>query len=577
MTSSAVTSFEFEPASRVASLSAYARAVSEPWIDLFLDANEGPARPSVRFEEFTRDGPDVLRRYPSTTSLEHLIAGQLGVDPSRIVVTNGGDDAIDRVCRVSLEPGRSILMHTPTFEMIARSARLAGADVTELSWEGDAFPAAEFVSRISPGTRLVSIVSPNNPTGEVVSLEDIRTVAAAARRVGALVLVDLAYVEFADADPTQQLMTLDNVVMVRTFSKAYGLAGLRIGYAVANRRVAGYLRVAGGPYPVSSLSLSFARKALADGDSVVKVARSVREQRAVLTAQLRRSGCTVLDSQANFVLVRTPKSDFLWRGLRALGIAVRRFEGRPGLTDALRITLPGEAGAFTRMTSAIETLFSPEAILLDLDGVLADVSGSYRAAIATTAESFGVSITARDIDRVVEAGNANNDWILTHRLLQSSGIAASLDQVTARFQGVYLGDLHRSGLRESETLIPRADVLRSLHGRYKLGVVTGRPRAEAEWFIRRFGIGDLFDAVICMEDAPAKPSPEPVRLAMERLGIRAAWMVGDTPDDVVAARRAGALPFGVVAPGQVMGPGPLIESGATRVLASLEELLELVP
>ena len=117
-----------------------------------------------------------------------------------------------------------------------------------------------------------------------------------------------------------------------------------------------------------------------------------------------------------------------------------------------------------------------------------------------------------------------------------------------RFQSLYLGPGGAPGLCEAETLIPRPALLRRLAARRPLAVVTGRPRDEAESFLDRFGIRGLFGAVVCMEDAPAKPSPAPVRMALERLGVGAAWMVGDTPDDVVAAQRAGVVPIGVVAP-----------------------------
>jgi len=211
--------------------------------------------------------------------------------------------------------------------------------------------------------------------------------------------------------------------------------------------------------------------------------------------------------------------------------------------------------------------------------VLADVSGSYRGAIIGTAQSFGVDLSPMDIQRAKDAGDANNDWILTQRLLREKGIESPLEEVTARFQRFYLGAENEPGLRERERLIPTMQMLRSLRDRVRLAIVTGRPRAEAEWFLERFGIADLFETLVCMEDAPAKPSPAPVRLAMERLGVSRAWMVGDTPDDVVAARLACALPIGVLAPGQDFegAKSVLNACGAAEVMVSLDKMEELWP
>ena len=578
MTTKSLTSFPFQPAARLSSMSPYTPGERFPWIDLFLDANEGPCASDALISQLQSICAEDLRRYPSASALECAIAERHGIEPSRVIVTNGGDDAIDRVCRVSLEPGRSLVTHTPTFEMIARSAKLAGGQVCDVPWFAGDFPVRDVLDAISPNTGLVAIVSPNNPTGCVVSIEDIELIAETAQVSGAIVLVDLAYVEFADEDPTSLLIKRDNVVLVRTFSKAFGLAGLRVGYAIAPETVSSPIRAAGGPYPVSTLSLRAASAALTEGTTRASV-ETIRSNRKTLAAKLGSLGCELLDSQANFLFVRTTRAEFLWRGLASLGIAVRRFTGRPDLTNALRITVPAGKEEFARLDSAIEQVLSPQAILFDVDGVLADVGQSYREAIIQTAQSFGVAITQEEIQRVKDAGDANNDWIVTHRLLSQRGIDVSLEEVTARFQRLYLGVGGNPGLRDKETLIPSIQLLRKLAERFRLGIVTGRPRGEAEWFLEKFGIADLFPVRVCMEDAPAKPSPEPVRIAMESLGARSCWMIGDTPDDIVASRIAGVVPIGISAPGldAVAAKRSLTASGAAAVLVSLDELKEILP
>lgn len=568
--------FVFQPALRARGLRAYSTGDVPAWVDLRLDANEGPA-PGENLPELLRSlDPESLRRYPDARSLERALAGRLAIDPARVVVTAGGDDAIDRLCRLALEPGREALLHTPTFEMIHRGAILTGASPVLCPWTTGPFPTESFIRLIGPGMGLVSLVSPNNPTGAVIPASDIVRICEAAASVGALVLVDLAYVEFADSDPTPLLTGLKNAVLVRTFSKALGLAGLRVGYAVAPAEIAPMLRAMGGPYPTSGLSLALAARSLTDEDRLARVRSQIRSERSRLTDLCTRLDLDPLPSEGNFVLVRTPLAALLRERFMALGISVRAFASKPALENALRITLPGSETSFERLDRSIRSALAPEALLLDMDGVLADVSRSYREAIVHTAAAFGITLTADDVRDAKALGNANNDWVLTQRLLEQRGLKLDLATVVKQFQRLYLGTEQSPGLRSRESLIPSRALLESLASRTTLALVTGRPRAEAEWFLDREGIRHLFAALVCMEDAPAKPSPAPVLLAMDRLSVRSAWLVGDTIDDVRAARRAGVLPIGIAPPGD---PGALetLSDGGAITIATLTELERILP
>jgi HAD superfamily hydrolase (TIGR01548 family) len=267
------------------------------------------------------------------------------------------------------------------------------------------------------------------------------------------------------------------------------------------------------------------------------------------------------------------------RGLAALGIAVRAFAGRADLDGWLRITLPGEEAVFDRLCRALRAVLAPEAVLFDLDGVLADVSGSYRQAILQTAASYGVELSGEEIVAAKAAGGANNDWELTRRLLAAHGVEAPLDEVTDRFEALYQGSDGRPGLRLSESLLVERSWLARVAASHRLGVVTGRPAADAERFLSEHGVSDLFSAVVTMEEAPAKPDPAPVRLALNRLGVERAWLLGDTVDDARAARAAGVLPVGVVAPGDPRATvtQALLAAGAAVVLPTTETLTEVLP
>jgi len=568
-----IKSVPLAPADRVRGCRAYEPPAPRWDTDLRLDANEGPAPSDAVRRAIASSGRESIRRYPDPRPIEREIADSWGVDASRVVLTNGGDDAIDRICRSVLDPGATLVTHAPSFEMIARSARLAGAGVRAIEWIDGPFPERALLDAVSPGVKLVALVSPNNPTGGAIPTDTIARIAERAGRVGAFVLLDLAYAEFADEDPANALLALDNVVIVRTFSKAFGLAGMRVGYALAPAPVAPWLRAAGGPYAVSGISIAAALAAQSEGPRAPYV-RSVRAERKLVRGACDRLGLEPLASQANFVTIRSERARWVWESLGSLGIATRRLE-RAG-ASLCRITMPGNADAAERLVRSIHVAADPQAILLDLDGVLADVSGSYRAAIEATARSFGVELEPGAVSRAKAAGDANNDWVLTRRLLRDRGVDQPLDAVTERFQSLYLGD-GRSGLRERERLIPERGAIERLAARLPIAIVTGRPREEAEWFLDRAGIRSHVATLVAMEDAPAKPSPEPVRAALRALGAERAWMVGDTPDDIVASREAGVVPIGVVAPGDDPEPATLERAGAARVISNLTDLEGLLP
>lgn len=554
---------------------AYRVARAAPPTDLRLDSNEGPA-PAAAALAAARPRAD-LRRYPDASGFEELLARRFGVARERVLVTAGADDGILRAALAFLEPGRELIVPTPAFEMIPRYARLAGAELRTVPDAAARYPLEGVLAAIEesgPRLGMVAVVSPSNPTGSAATPGDLERIARATP--DALVLVDLAYAEYADEDLTACALELPNAVVLRTMSKAWGLAGARVGWALAAPATVRALRAAGAPYAVSRPSLALACARLSEGEGALAghVAR-VRAERERLRELLADLGAAPRASQANFVLCACGDALWLRDALAGLGIAVRAFPGVEGLERCVRITCPGDAADFERLERGLRAALRPEALLFDLDGVLADVSGSYRRAIELTAREFGVEVGPQDIERVKARGDSNCDWSLTRELLRDAGVDASLEDVTACFERSYQGTGAAPGLwREERALCSRADLER-LRARMPLAIVTGRPRADALRFLEHEGLEGVFDVLVAREDAALKPDPAPVRLALERLGVRAAWMVGDTPDDLRAARGAGVVPIGVPAPGCTSPEdtaATLTTAGAARVLASVTEL-----
>lgn len=568
------------PTARLRAITPYAVPRLPTPIDLALDGNEGPPPDAERLAAAAGPLGAAINRYPDAAALQREWADRLGIAPDRVRITAGADEALDRIVRTFVGPGREMLTTVPTFEMFERYCALSGGRYVTVPWAGGDLPLEALLARVTRRTSVIAIATPNNPTGTTARTEELLDLSA--RAPGVIVLIDLAYVEFADDDPTAALLDRPNVIITRTVSKARGLAGLRVGCAAGPADLIAWLRAAGNPYPVSGPSLAVAAASFREDDSRVAAAiAEIRREREALRARLAPFARRIWPSQANFVLAEFARSQWTWEALAGLGIGVRRFPGRPYLQDALRIACPGSPADFERLERALQAVLDPQALLFDMDGVVADVSASFDEAIVRTAAAFGVSVDRGAIAATRAAGEANNDWELTRRLMAVRGVHCSLDAVTAEFERLYQGSPSTPGLRDRETAIPAPALLERLGRRLPLAIVTGRPRRDAERFLDRCGLGGRFAALVTMEDAPLKPDPAPVRLALARLGVERAWMVGDTPDDVRAARGAGVVPIGIVAPGHPAGGlaatrQALLGAGAGRILDDLAELEDLL-
>jgi len=572
-----ILSRELAPSAAIAEATAYKVPKHSAPIDLRLDSNTGAVPNLQILADLAQASPELVRSYPSAKNLEQILAAKFEISVEQVFATAGADDAIDRACRAMLSPEREIILPVPTFEMIEVFAKACGARITRVPWDKESYPLREVLQAISDKTAMIAVVSPNNPSGLVATIEEIKELSSAAP--GALILVDYAYIEFADKDHSKELLRLPNVLITRTLSKAYGLAGLRVGYALGSKEVITWMRRTSGPYNVSSISLAYAEKVLTSGtDDMNRFIEAVRAERKQLNSLLTKYNYETMPSQGNFAYVApSKKASWLADALAGLAIGVRRFDCGEG-KSCLRITCPGNKNGFSSLSAALAVINQPEAILFDLDGVLADVSKSFREAIVLTAEKFNVQVSGEDILKRKLAGNSNNDWELTWNLIKDAGKAADLSEVTTVFENFYQGSVETPGLWKKETFLSTLTWLSSLKEKYRLAIVTGRPRKDAIRFLEENNLWSLFSAIVCMEDAPAKPSAEPVKLALKQLNCTRAWMIGDTKDDIVAARNAGVLPIAVVAPQDELSKvqNSLEAAGAARILTNLTQLEELL-
>lgn len=307
---------------------------------LRLDFNENTIACSPRvLEALGTISRGDLTRYPEREPVERRVAEHLRLRPAQVLLTNGVDEAIHVLCQTYLDAGTEMLLPVPTYSMYeVYASGTAARIVTVQAEDGFRFPLAGVLGALAPATRLIAIANPNSPTGQAVRREDLLKVVEAAPQ--AAVLVDEAYFHFYGETVIDLVGRVPNVIVARTFSKAYGLAGLRLGVLAAGEEAMEWMRRAISPYSVNSVALACLTAALGDEDYLRWYSGEVLASRGVFEAELRRIGLRFWPSQANFVLVKigARHREFV-EAMRKRGILVRDRSNDPGCDGCVRITL----------------------------------------------------------------------------------------------------------------------------------------------------------------------------------------------------------------------------------------------
>ena len=331
-----------QPRSRVLSMPEYHPPLAGREA-LRLDFNENTLAPSPRvlakLRELTAEG---LTIYPERGPVERVVAERLGLRGEQILLTNGVDEAIHLVACTFLDEGDEALICTPTFFMYDVSISMMTSRLVRVQSDDSlAFPFERFMAAITPRTRLIIVASPNNPTGSVVNREHLLAIAAAAP--GAVLMVDEAYFHFFGETVLPDIAKVPNLVVARTFSKAYGLASLRIGMLAANPRLIGYLRKVSSPYNVNGVALAVLPEAVADGAYLDWYARQVEAGRERIAEALQELRVRTWPSAANFVLMDIgPRHKEFCAAMRARGVLLRDRSSDPGCEGYVRITVGPE-------------------------------------------------------------------------------------------------------------------------------------------------------------------------------------------------------------------------------------------
>jgi histidinol-phosphate aminotransferase len=319
-----------------------------------LNTNENPFPPSAKVLQAIREiEPEMLRRYPNPVGqmFRDAAAKVLGVSAEMILCGNGSDDILTIATRTFVPQGGILAFPDPTYSLYPVLAKLEDAKISAVPWGNEwSLPLEELAESKADA---IYLANPNAPSGTFVPSSQIATLAS---KFDGLVLVDEAYVDFAEDNCLDLVREFSNVVISRTFSKAYSLAGMRFGYAIAQPEIVNEMMKVKDSYNVDAISVIAATAALQDQESAKKTWEYIRGERQRLTSELQQLDWSVLPSQANFILATVPggKAKEAYQKLKQQGILVRFFD-RSGLNDKLRITV-GRAEENNALLAGIKSL-----------------------------------------------------------------------------------------------------------------------------------------------------------------------------------------------------------------------------
>lgn len=325
-------------------------------MDVMLDKNELPWGQDKRVKEaiIARLASMDFNRYPDNdcTELKKALSGYTGLDTGMICIGNGSDELILLAIQAFVEPGETIAVHMPTFMMYKSFGGICGARVWEYeTGEGFELELDDFITCLQKEKpRLTFLCSPNNPTGGRFELQELEQLLD---KAPGMVVIDEAYFEFSGITVAGLIHKYEKLIVLRTFSKALGLAGLRIGYMLAAPSVISCVERIRSPYNVSSFSQAAAVEVLKNLDVVKERIELVKAERSRLYGLLSKlEGIKCFESWGNFILIRSPYAGEIFKSLQESGIHIRKFSD-PRLEGCLRLTV-GSPGENDRLIKAVK-------------------------------------------------------------------------------------------------------------------------------------------------------------------------------------------------------------------------------
>ncbi len=541
--------------------------------DMKLDSNENYIGPSTSVIKAIKNiAPEEIAQYPYYGSFYDALSEIYGVKKSNIVITNGADEALCTVINTYISKADSVVTASPSFSMPKIYTSIAGAEYIEVPYkEKWAYPFEDIINSVSENTKVILITSPNNPTGDIVPLEQIIEILR--KFPDKAVVIDETYSSYAGISNVCLTDKYDNLIVVKSFSKDYALAGLRLGCIVSNQVNIDNIKRVLSPYNVNCIAVAAANAAINDKKYIKLVKDEITQSRKYLYDEIKKLGFTPYESHANFVLTDFGNlCDLIYEKLKSNKIIVKRFDKTSILHSCLRITAP----TLSASHKIIDLIRSKDTLVFDMDGVLVNVKQSYNQAVKYTYNYFtGKELSDEELSEAKKQGGLNNDWDLTNHLIKKYGFNFAYDDIVSVFQKQYWND--GKGSINNENLLISTALLDELKQKYNLAVFTGRPKVEAYYTLKKFDILKYFDKIITMNDLPPdrqKPHTEGLYKIKEALLTDELIYFGDTVDDVKCAMDFGA--YGVGVSDKDVMRQTLMSAGAKMVIDSINDLKSIL-
>lgn len=342
---------------------------------VLLDFNERTKSPGKKIVKSVKKFIDnkKLQIYPEYFNLEKKIAKYAGVDPEQIMITNGSDQGIDIIFRTFTDKGNKVIIPSPSFAVFYQCAQIVGNKILKPLYRARdlSFPLKEMLKLIDKDVKLVVICNPNNPTGTLLALRDIKKISKKAEN--AIVYVDEAYFEFSKLSAAVLIKKYPNIIITRTFSKAFGLASLRVGYTIANKEYIAEMLKIRGPYDVNMAAYYAACSALENIDKMKSYADEVMNKAKPLVEEFfAKNGITYYKSGSNFILFKPDNAGAVFEALKNAGILLRP-QNKENIKNTLRVSI-GTVKDMKKFIKVYENLvlkkIGQKYAFLDRDGTL---------------------------------------------------------------------------------------------------------------------------------------------------------------------------------------------------------------
>ncbi len=529
--------------------------------------------------------------YPEYGSAIQALAEFYGLAVDNILLANGSDEALAVIAQTFIEPDEaSAIISKPTFAMIPHYLTLAGANLVEIPvLENLEFDIQGIESALNTGAKFLMLASPDNPTGAILPHEQLKTWCQ--RFPDTLFVLDEAYVEYVetvesvedkntDSSAISLLSSCPNLLMTRTFSKAWGMAGLRLGVILGHPQLIAWLSKVRSPYSVNALAVHWMEQALAKAPDVLAQAKAAMARKNNLIENIRSLGFSAHVGGAHFFLLNAGIDAFeLCHFAEAQGVLIRnrsktkwpeqtqnQNDNRASLWGTIRINT-GTETENQQFLSILQQFKAQTGILFDLDDTLVDTSRSFDETVFELIQRYSSQpLQSGELTALRQQGGFNDDWDATVYLLRHRGVTVSRNEIARVGTDIYM-----ALAPQNETLLCEIEWFQDLAKRYPLFIVTGRYRQEydAIWAER---LNPYFYQVICRDDYPEarpKPAPDLLNIAKNQYGLQRGYYIGNSVDDMTAAVSAGFIAIGVT---QTQSPDALRQAGASYLVSNVNEL-----